>query len=63
MIYIDQAYGRWYALQGPDWTGALTVGKMENPLVFDDMVFDADYTPEGAAIQLGYTPRRHHRLN
>jgi hypothetical protein len=62
MIYIDQAYGRWYALRGPDWTGVLTVGKMENPLVFDDMVFDADYTPEGAAIQLGYSLDEHHRL-
>lgn len=54
LIYIDQAYGKWSPLKGPDFTGSLTVGKMENPFVFSDMVFDPDYTPEGAAIQLGY---------
>jgi hypothetical protein len=54
LIYVDQAYGRWYALNGPDWTSVLTLGKMENPLVFDDMVFDPDYTPEGLGIQTGY---------
>jgi hypothetical protein len=54
LIYIDQAYGRWYMLNGPDATGVLTVGKMENPLVVDDMVFDPDYTPEGVGAQLGY---------
>src|SRR3954463_6195757 len=32
LIYIDQAYGRWYALNGPDFTSVLTLGKMENPL-------------------------------
>jgi hypothetical protein len=62
MFYVDQAYGRWYALKGGDLTGTLTVGKMENPLVFDDMVFDADYTPEGAALQMGYSLDNHHRL-
>jgi hypothetical protein len=60
LIYVDQAYGRWYALNGPEWTGILTVGKMENPLTIDDMVFDPDYTPEGAAIQLGYRLSDHH---
>jgi hypothetical protein len=53
LVYIDQAYGRWYPLNGPTWSGALTVGKFENPFVFDDMVFDGDYTPEGAALQMG----------
>ncbi|MEY2465715.1 MAG: hypothetical protein QOD03_236 [Verrucomicrobiota bacterium] len=62
LIYIDQAYGRWYALNGPDWTGVLTVGKMENPLMFDDMVFDPDYTPEGIGLQLGYTLNDKHTL-
>jgi hypothetical protein len=28
---------------------------MENPFVFSDMVFDADYTPEGAGVQVAYT--------
>src|SRR5262245_15819058 len=53
-VFIDQAYGRWSPLKGPEWSGALTIGKMENPFVFSDMVIDPDYTPEGAAVQLGY---------
>lgn len=54
LIYIDQAYGKWTPLKGPHLTGGFTVGKMENPFVFSDMVFDADYTPEGGAIQTAY---------
>jgi hypothetical protein len=53
-VFIDQAYAKWMPLTGPEWSASLTIGKMENPFVFSDMVFDADYTPEGAAIQLGY---------
>src|SRR5260370_5003652 len=33
LIYIDQAYGKWSPLKGPNLTGSLTVGKMENPFV------------------------------
>jgi hypothetical protein len=46
----------------PDWNTALVVGKMENPFVFSDMVFDGDYTPEGAALQLGYNVNDQHTL-
>jgi hypothetical protein len=53
-IYIDQAYAKWTALNTPDFSGILTVGKMENPFVFSEMIFDPDYTPEGAAINLAY---------
>lgn len=53
-IFIDQAYGKWSPLKGPHLSGSLTVGKMENPFVFSDMVFDQDYTPEGIAMQSGY---------
>lgn len=52
-VYIDQAYGKWSPLKG-DLSGSVTLGKMENPFVFSDMVFDADYTPEGAAMQTAY---------
>lgn len=62
LVYIDQAYGRWYAFNGPDVTGALTLGKMENPFVISDMVFDQDYTPEGAGLQLGYRIDDQHSL-
>ena len=52
-VFIDLAYGKWTPLNNADWSVATTVGKMENPFVFSDMVFDADYTPEGAALQIG----------
>ena len=55
-VYIDLAYGKWSPLRTPEWTGAVTIGKMENPFVFPStMMFDRDYTPEGAAGQLGYS--------
>lgn len=53
-IYLDQAYARWTALNRPEMTGVLTLGKMENPFVFSDLLFDSDYTPEGAAQQVTY---------
>jgi len=64
-LYVDTAYGRWYALNTPEWTTALTVGKMDNPFVFSDMVFDGDYTPEGASVQMGHVFNDQHsvRLN
>ena len=61
-IFIDTAYGKWSPLNGPDWTGVITVGKMENPFQFDEMVFDPDYTPEGAAVNLGYRVNDQHLL-
>jgi hypothetical protein len=53
-IYIDQAYGKWYFANGSLFSGSATLGKMENPLLVDDMVFDGDYTPEGLAIQTAF---------
>ena len=61
-IYIDLAYGRWNAVNRPDWTAAFTVGKMENPFALSDMVFDADYTPEGLAQQFAYNLNNDHSL-
>jgi hypothetical protein len=61
-VFIDQAYAKWSPLKGPEWTGGFTIGKMENPFVFSDMVFDGDYTPEGAAAQLGYALNDRHAL-
>ena len=61
-LYIDQAYGKWSPLIGPNWFTTLTVGKMENPFVFSDMVFDADYTPEGAAANVSYVINDKHTV-
>lgn len=61
-VYLDQVYGKWTPLKGPDVTGSIIAGKMENPFVFSDMVFDGDYTPEGGAIQLAYRINDEHSL-
>jgi hypothetical protein len=61
-IYIDQAFGKWTFLNNPSWFGSFTIGKMENPFVFSDMIFDPDYTPEGAAQQFGYNINESHGL-
>lgn len=53
-IYVDQAYGKWSPLHSDGWNASLTIGKMENPFTLSDMVFDPDYTPEGAAAQVSY---------
>ncbi len=64
-VFIDLAYGKWTAINTPDITLAGTIGKMENPFVFSDMVFDPDYTPEGAGLQFAYAVTEKHtmRLN
>ena len=61
-VFLDLAYGKWTPLRSEDWLGSVTIGKMENPFVFSDMVFDGDYTPEGAALQLAYNLSEAHSL-
>lgn len=61
-IYIDQAYGKWNAINSSLWNASFTVGKMENPFVLSDMVFDPDYTPEGFAQQFGFNAGEAHQL-
>lgn len=50
--YIDQAYGKWSPIKNDRWLLSATVGKMENPFTFSELILDSDYTPEGAALQL-----------
>ena len=61
-VYIDQAYGRWTPFNGPSLTGGFTLGKMENPFVFSDLIMDPDYTPEGIAGQFAYQINDVHSL-
>src|SRR6185369_6356151 len=61
-IYLDTAYGKWTPLNSDGWFLSTTIGKMINPLQFTPMVFDPDWTPEGAAIQMGYTFNDHHAI-
>ena len=62
-VYFDTAYAKWSPIHTPEWAGAFTIGKTDNPFVFPStMMFDRDYTPEGIAAQLAYTINDHHSL-
>jgi hypothetical protein len=54
-VYFDLAYGKWTPVNTYSFRDTVGIGKMENPLSFSEMVFDADYTPEGAMNQFTYT--------
>lgn len=53
-IYIDLAYLKWTPVNSGNWLVSATMGKMENPFAYSDMVFDGDYTPEGFAFDATY---------
>ncbi|HLX95313.1 MAG TPA: putative porin [Verrucomicrobiae bacterium] len=53
-LYIDAAYGKWTPINDDTWMVAGTIGKMDEPFLETPMVFDADYTPEGGALQATY---------
>jgi hypothetical protein len=59
-IRIDQAYGRWSPSLGDQAALTLTLGKMESPFVFTELVLDTDYMPEGFAQQLSYSFSKNH---
>ncbi|HEX7653838.1 MAG TPA: putative porin [Verrucomicrobiae bacterium] len=53
-LWVDTAYGKWTPINNGGLMLSATVGKMDNPFVVTPMVFDADITPEGLAIQGSY---------
>ncbi len=59
-VFVDLAYGKWTPIKNDHWTASASVGKIENPFVVSDMVFDPDYTPEGVALQLAYQLNAEH---
>lgn len=62
-VYFDTVYAKWSPIHTPEWAGAFTIGKMDNPFHFPStMMFDRDYTPEGIAAQLAYTINDQHSL-
>ena len=61
-VYFDLAYAKWTQVNNATWTGVFTVGKMENPFALSDMVFDFNYTPEGAAQSFTYNLNTKHAL-
>lgn len=61
-LWVDAAYARWNAVQTGDFTLAATIGKMDNPFLLSNMVWDYDINPEGAALQSTYKLADHHTL-
>lgn len=61
-VWVDAAFGKWSPLHKDPWMLALTVGKMDQPFQASPMVFDPDYTPEGAALQSSYKINDNHSL-
>ena len=53
-LWVDTAYAKWNPIHNADWNWSVTFGKMDNTLQLSPMVIDADYQPEGAAIQGAY---------
>ena len=53
-VWVDAAYGKWTPINNDVWMVAGTIGKMDQPFQASPMVFDADYTPEGGALQATY---------
>jgi hypothetical protein len=61
-VWIDAAYGKWTPINDGTWMVAGTIGKMDMPFQASGMVFDPDYTPEGAALQATYKINGQHSL-
>jgi len=61
-IFLDLAYAKYTPWNGPAGSTSVSFGKIENPFVFSDMVFDADYTPEGLGAQFAYKLSGEHTL-
>lgn len=61
-LYLDLAYGKWTPLNTYSFKDTVGVGKFENAFTFSEMVFDTDYTPEGAFNQFTYTLNDHHSV-
>ena len=61
-IWIDLAYAKWTPVQNKDWNLMLVGGKMENPFGVQELLFDIDYTPEGAAQQVNWNLSSQHTL-
>jgi len=61
-IWLDTAFGKWMPFNNSTLMMATTIGKMDNPFQFSPMIFDADYTPEGAGLQSNYKINDQHSL-
>jgi len=61
-LWLDAAYARWTPIHSDDWTVSATLGKMDNPFVLSNMIWDYDIVPEGGAIQVNYKINEAHTI-
>jgi hypothetical protein len=61
-IWVDAAYAKWTPIMNSDWTVTATIGKMDNPFLLSNMIWDYDIDPEGGSFQIAYNPTDKHTL-
>ena len=61
-LWVDAAYARWNAIQTGDFTLSTTIGKMDNPFLLSNMIWDYDINPEGGALQAVYKVADQHTI-
>lgn len=61
-LWLEKAYAKWTPVNDTDWMTSLTIGKMDSNFALSPMVIDADYQPEGAALQAAYNFNERHSL-
>jgi hypothetical protein len=62
-IALDTAYAKWTPVQNGTWSAAFTFGKMLNPFITSDLLWDGDITPEGFAEQFTYKINEQHKAS
>jgi len=61
-VFIDLAYAKWKFLDTQPFSASVAIGKIENPFVVSENIFDPDYDPEGAGATFAYRLNDQHTL-
>ena len=61
-IWVDAAFARWTPIHNGDWTVSAVIGKIDNPFLLSNMIWDYDINPEGGAFQVVHNFGENHVL-
>ncbi len=61
-VYLSQVYAKWTPINNQTAAMSFSLGKMENPFGWSDMLFDPDYSPEGLSQQFAFNLNDKHSL-
>lgn len=61
-LWLDTAFARWTPIKTERWNVSATIGKMDNPFLLSNMLYDYDVNPEGASLQVAYNINAQHSL-